>query len=86
MESLGGVFLSVPYQEDGSGSGGYAKEMSAGYKEAEVEKWCSVRCSAVCIVWFDELCVVLYCHGILVFCCVIMCCGVVLLYCVGEML
>ena len=36
VESLGGSFLSVPYVEDGSGAGGYAKEMSAGYKEAEV--------------------------------------------------
>ena len=26
----------MPYVEDGSGSGGYAKEMSSGYKEAEV--------------------------------------------------
>ena len=36
VESLGGNFLAVPYVEDGSGAGGYAKEMSAGYKEAEV--------------------------------------------------
>ena len=28
VESLGGQFLRVPYEEDGSGSGGYAKEMS----------------------------------------------------------
>ena len=39
VESLGGSFLSVPYVEDGSGAGGYAKEMSAGYKEAEVRTY-----------------------------------------------
>lgn len=35
VESLGGQFLVVPFKEDGSGSGGYAKEMSDGYKAAE---------------------------------------------------
>lgn len=35
VESLGGQFLRVDFVEDGSASGGYAKEMSAGYKEAE---------------------------------------------------
>tara|TARA_B110001452_G_scaffold181052_1_gene151990 strand:- start:164 stop:286 length:123 start_codon:yes stop_codon:yes gene_type:complete len=35
VESLGGKFLRVPYEEDGSGAGGYAKEMSDGYKAAE---------------------------------------------------
>jgi len=35
VESLGGKFLRVPYEEDGSGSGGYAKEMSDEYKAAE---------------------------------------------------
>eukprot|EP00316_Scyphosphaera_apsteinii_P000347 CAMPEP_0119336456 /NCGR_PEP_ID=MMETSP1333-20130426/91884_1 /TAXON_ID=418940 /ORGANISM="Scyphosphaera apsteinii, Strain RCC1455" /LENGTH=1063 /DNA_ID=CAMNT_0007347267 /DNA_START=8 /DNA_END=3199 /DNA_ORIENTATION=+ len=35
VESLGGKFLRVPYEEDGSGSGGYAKEMSEEYKAAE---------------------------------------------------
>mmetsp|Transcript_4609 Transcript_4609/g.14193 ORF Transcript_4609/g.14193 Transcript_4609/m.14193 type:complete len:864 (-) Transcript_4609:28-2619(-) len=37
VESLGGQFLKVDYQEDGSGSGGYAKEMSDGYKAAEAK-------------------------------------------------
>jgi len=37
VESLGGKFLRVPYEEDGSGSGGYAKEMSDEYKAAEQE-------------------------------------------------
>lgn len=44
VESLGGNFLSVPYIEDGSGAGGYAKEMSQGYKDAEAQamtKWVS---------------------------------------------
>jgi len=27
VESMGATFLEVPIQEDGSGSGGYAKEM-----------------------------------------------------------
>jgi threonine dehydrogenase-like Zn-dependent dehydrogenase len=37
VESMGGQFLAVGFREDGSGSGGYAKEMSAGYKAAERE-------------------------------------------------
>ena len=28
VESMGATFLEVPIQEDGSGTGGYAKEMS----------------------------------------------------------
>ena len=51
VESLGGKFLRVPYEEDGSGAGGYAKEMSDGYKAAE-QVWCwrrrqrtSIRCA-----------------------------------------
>jgi NAD/NADP transhydrogenase alpha subunit len=35
-ESAGATFLSVAKMEDGSGRGGYAKEMSDDYKEAEV--------------------------------------------------
>lgn len=35
VESLGGEFLVVPYQEDGSGAGGYAKAMSEGYLKAQ---------------------------------------------------
>ena len=35
VESMGGKFLKVPYEEDGSGAGGYAKEMSDEYKAAE---------------------------------------------------
>ena len=35
VESLGGKFLFVDFIEDGSGAGGYAKEMSEGYKGAE---------------------------------------------------
>jgi NAD(P) transhydrogenase len=37
VESLGGQFLQVDYKEDGSGAGGYAKEMSDGYKAAEAK-------------------------------------------------
>lgn len=35
VESLGGEFLEVDYQESGEGGGGYAKEMSEGYKQAQ---------------------------------------------------
>lgn len=35
VESMGAEFLTVDYQEDGSGAGGYAKEMSEGYKKAQ---------------------------------------------------
>ena len=36
VESLGGEFLTVDIQEDGSGAGGYAKEMSQTFIEAEM--------------------------------------------------
>ena len=42
VESLGAQFLKVDYEEDGSGAGGYAKEMSDAYKKAEercMKKW-----------------------------------------------
>jgi len=35
VEGLGAVFLEVDYQESGAASGGYAKEMSEGYKAAQ---------------------------------------------------
>ena len=35
VESMGAEFLQVDYQEDGSGAGGYAKEMSEGFKKAQ---------------------------------------------------
>ncbi|GAX18041.1 hypothetical protein FisN_25Hh015 [Fistulifera solaris] len=35
VESMGATFLEVDYEEDGSGAGGYAKEMSDGYKKAQ---------------------------------------------------
>ena len=35
VESMGATFLEVPIQEDGSGSGGYAKEMSDDFKKAQ---------------------------------------------------
>jgi NAD(P) transhydrogenase subunit alpha len=38
VESLGAKFVTVDYQETGDGSGGYAKEMSDGYKQAERAK------------------------------------------------
>lgn len=36
-ESLGAEFLTVEVSEDGSGMGGYAKEMSEAYKQAQDE-------------------------------------------------
>lgn len=35
VESMGATFLEVPITEDGSGTGGYAKEMSAEFKAAQ---------------------------------------------------
>ncbi|GMI12981.1 hypothetical protein TrLO_g11074 [Triparma laevis f. longispina] len=35
VESMGAEFLTVDYVEDGSGDGGYAKEMSDGFKAAQ---------------------------------------------------
>jgi NAD(P) transhydrogenase len=35
VESMGATFLEVDFKEDGSGSGGYAKEMSDDYKKAQ---------------------------------------------------
>ena len=35
VESMGATFLEVDIQEDGSGAGGYAKEMSDDYKKAQ---------------------------------------------------
>jgi len=37
VESMGAVFLEVPIKEDGSGTGGYAKEMSDDFKKAQAE-------------------------------------------------
>lgn len=35
VESMGATFLEIPVKEDGSGSGGYAKEMSDEFKKAQ---------------------------------------------------
>lgn len=35
VKSLGGEFVKVDYEEEGAGAGGYAKEMSAGFKAAQ---------------------------------------------------
>ncbi len=37
VESMGATFLEVNIEEDGSGTGGYAKEMSDEYKKAQAE-------------------------------------------------
>ena len=36
MQSLGAEFIEVDVQEEGSGTGGYAKEMSQEFHEAEM--------------------------------------------------
>jgi NAD(P) transhydrogenase subunit alpha len=35
--SMGGEFVAVEYEEDGAGTGGYAKVMSEGYQKAQLE-------------------------------------------------
>mmetsp|Transcript_9527 Transcript_9527/g.13972 ORF Transcript_9527/g.13972 Transcript_9527/m.13972 type:complete len:1127 (-) Transcript_9527:228-3608(-) len=37
VESMGATFLEVPFEEDGSGAGGYAKEMSDDFKKAQAK-------------------------------------------------
>jgi NAD(P) transhydrogenase subunit alpha len=37
IRSMGAEFVEVPYQEEGAGSGGYAKVMSQGYQSAQWE-------------------------------------------------
>jgi NAD(P) transhydrogenase len=37
VESMGAEFLEVPIKEDGSGTGGYAKEMSDEFKAAQAK-------------------------------------------------
>jgi NAD(P) transhydrogenase subunit alpha len=39
VESLGGEFVKVDYQEEGSGGGGYAKVMSEGFQKAQREMY-----------------------------------------------
>jgi len=34
VESMGATFLEVPFEEDGSGAGGYVKEMSDDFKKS----------------------------------------------------
>jgi NAD(P) transhydrogenase len=49
VEAMGGQFLEVDYQEDGSGAGGYAKEMSKEWHAAAAEML-SKQCEEVDIV------------------------------------
>ncbi|MEX3946101.1 hypothetical protein AB4Y44_42830, partial [Paraburkholderia sp. BR10937] len=35
VKSLGGEFVKVDYEEEGSGGGGYAKVMSEGFQQAQ---------------------------------------------------
>jgi len=37
VQSLGAEFVEVDYEEDGTGTGGYAKEMSKGFQEAQMK-------------------------------------------------
>lgn len=49
VESMGAHFLQVPYQEDGSGAGGYAKEMSKEW-HAAARQMLTRQCEEVDIV------------------------------------
>ena len=49
VEAMGGQFLEVDYKEDGSGAGGYAKEMSKEW-HAAAAKMLSKQCEEVDIV------------------------------------
>jgi len=49
VEAMGGQFLEVDYQEDGSGAGGYAKEMSKEW-HAAAARMLSKQCEEVDIV------------------------------------
>merc|ERR1719482_2301931 len=48
-QSMGAEFLEVDYQEDGSGAGGYAKEMSAEWHAAS-QKMLTKQCEEVDII------------------------------------
>ncbi|MCY0855234.1 Re/Si-specific NAD(P)(+) transhydrogenase subunit alpha [Cupriavidus sp. D39] len=50
IESLGAEFLSVEVDEDGSGSGGYAKEMSTAFIEAEMQLFAEQACEVDIII------------------------------------
>lgn len=49
VEAMGGQFLEVDFQEDGSGAGGYAKEMSKEW-HAAAAKMLSKQCEEVDII------------------------------------
>lgn len=49
VESLGGIFVPVPFDEIGDGSGGYAKEMSQGFKNAQL-KMMREQCKEVDVI------------------------------------
>ena len=49
VEAMGGQFLEVDFKEDGSGAGGYAKEMSKEW-HAAAAKMLSKQCEDVDIV------------------------------------
>jgi H+-translocating NAD(P) transhydrogenase len=49
VEAMGGQFLEVDYEEDGSGAGGYAKEMSKEWHAAAAQML-SKQCEEVDIV------------------------------------
>jgi NAD(P) transhydrogenase len=49
VNSMGGQFLEVDYKEDGSGTGGYAKEMSKEW-HAAAAKMLSKQCEEVDVI------------------------------------
>ena len=48
VESMGATFLEVDVKEDGSGSGGYAKEMSDEVSAAKYSLFCSD--TSICVL------------------------------------
>ena len=61
VQSLGAEFLEVPVQESGDGAGGYAKEMSKEFIEAEMALFME-QCKDVDIV-ITTVCSVHLCAG-----------------------
>ncbi len=50
VKSLGGSFVKVDYEEDGSGGGGYAKVMSEGFQAAQRQMYASEAAKADIII------------------------------------
>ena len=54
-KSMGAEFLTVEVKESGEGTGGYAKEMSQEFIDAEVRRCCGrAAAPSVCVVVLHE--------------------------------